>query len=167
MRPHALRDDQWNRIRDGLPGRAGSVGVTAADNRRFVDAVIHRYRTGIPWRDLPAGFGDWNNTHRRHSRWAERVVWAAMFALLATDADNEYAMIGSTIVRAHQHSAGAKKSGRRPGDWPEQRGPEPQDSPHFYIAPKVSANTGTSASISANFSINGRNRLSGMVGIRS
>ena len=85
------------------------MGVTAADNRRFVDAVIHRYRTGIPWRDLPADFGDWNNTHRRHSRWAERGVWAAMLALLATDADNEYAMIDSTIVRAHQHSAGAKK----------------------------------------------------------
>ena len=109
MRPHILRDDQWNRIRDCLPGRAGSVGVTAADNRRFVDAVIHRYRTGIPWRDLPAHFGDWNNTHRRHSRWAKRSVWASIFALLATDADNEYAMIDSTIVRAHQHSAGAQK----------------------------------------------------------
>ena len=109
MRPHILRDDQWNRIRDSLPGRAGSVGVTAADNRRFVDAVIHRYRTGIPWRDLPAHFGDWNNTHRRHSRWAKRGVWASIFALLAADADNEYAMIDSTIVRAHQHSAGAQK----------------------------------------------------------
>ena len=52
--PPILRDDQWNRIRDSLPGRAGSVGVTAADNRRFVDAVIHRYPTGMPWRDLPA-----------------------------------------------------------------------------------------------------------------
>ena len=109
MRPHVLRNDQWNRIRDSLPGRAGSVGVTAADNRCFVDAVIHRYRTGIPWRDLPVEFGDWNNTHRRHSRWAKRGVWAAMFALLAADADNEYAMIDSTIVRAHQHSAGAQK----------------------------------------------------------
>ena len=115
MRPHILRDDQWNRIRDSLPGRAGSVGVTAVDNRRFVDAVIHRYRTGIPWRDLPAHFGDWNNTHRRHSRWAKHGVWASIFALLAADADNECAMIDSTILgssprtRAHQHSAGAKK----------------------------------------------------------
>jgi transposase len=62
MHPHRLRDDQWNLIKDGLPGRAGSVGVTAADNRRFVDAVLHRYRTGIPWRDLPESLGDWNNT---------------------------------------------------------------------------------------------------------
>jgi transposase len=109
MRPHQLRDDQWDLIRNGLPGRAGSVGVTAVDNRRFVDAVIHRYRTGIPWRDLPESFGDWNNTHRRWSRWAKSGVWGTIFALLTTDADNEYAMIDSTIVRAHQHSAGAKK----------------------------------------------------------
>ena len=109
MRPHVLRDGQWERIQDGLPGRAGSVRVTAADNRRFVDAVIYHYRTGIPWRDLPADFSDWNNTHRRHSRWEKHAVWASVFALLALDADNEYAMIDSTIVRAHQHSAGAQK----------------------------------------------------------
>ena len=109
MRPHQLRDDQWDLIKNELPGRAGSVGVTAADNRRFVDAVIHRYRTGIPWRDLPESFGDWNNTHRRWSRWAKNGVWVSVLALLTTGADNEYAMIDSTIVRAHQHSAGAKK----------------------------------------------------------
>ena len=111
MRPHVLRDDQWNRISGQLPGQAGSVAVTAADTRRFVDAVIHRYRTGIPWRALPADFGDWNNTHRRHSRWAKRCVWASIFALLATDADNEYAMIDSMIVRAHQRSPAPKKRG--------------------------------------------------------
>jgi transposase len=109
MRPHQLRDDQWDLIRNELPGRAGSVGVTAADNRRFVDAVIHRYRTGIPWRDLPESFGDWNNTHRRWSRWAKSGVWVSVLGLLTTDADNEYAMIDSTIVRAHQHSTGAQK----------------------------------------------------------
>ena len=62
MRHPCLRDDQWDRIKDTLPGRAGSVGVTAADNRRFADAVLYRYRTGIPWRDLPETPGDWNNT---------------------------------------------------------------------------------------------------------
>ena len=109
MRPHVLRDDQWDLIKGHLPGRAGSVGVTSPDNRRFIDAVVYRYRTGIPWRDLPASFGDWNNTHRRHIRWAKSGVWTYVLSLLATDADNEYAMIDSTIVRAHQHSAGAKK----------------------------------------------------------
>jgi transposase len=113
MRHERLRDDQWDRIKDSLPGRVGSVGVTAADNRLFVNAVLYRYRTGIPWRDLPECLGDWNNTHRRHSRWAKRGVWTSILALLAVDADTEYAMIDSTIVRAHQHSAGAKKKPAR------------------------------------------------------
>src|SRR5271157_2177162 len=109
MRRFGLRDDQWERIRDLLPGRKGSVGVTAADNRLFVEAVLYRYRAGAPWRDLPDRFGGWKNVHRRFSRWARSGVWQRVFNLLATEADNEYAMIDSTIVRAHQHSAGAKK----------------------------------------------------------
>ena len=64
-RRYALRDDQWERIELLLPGREGHVGVTAADNRLFVDAVLYRYRAGIPWRDLPERFGDWKNVHRR------------------------------------------------------------------------------------------------------
>src|SRR6266550_4719763 len=104
-----LRDDQWQRIKDLLPGRIGDVGVTAQDNRRFVEAVLYRYRAGIPWRDLPERFGDWKNTHRRFSRWAKAGVWERVFEHLASEADNEYAMIDSTIVRAHQHSAGAPK----------------------------------------------------------
>src|SRR5881227_2553230 len=58
MRRYALRDDQWDRIKDILPGREGHVGVTAKDNRLFVEAVIYRFRAGIPWRDLPERFGD-------------------------------------------------------------------------------------------------------------
>lgn len=113
MRRYALRDDQWERIKDLLPGRDGDVGATAKDNRLFVDAVLYRYRAGIPWRDLPERFGDWKNTHRRHSRWAKTGVWENLFKHLAGDADNEYAMIDSTIVRAHQHSAGALKKTAR------------------------------------------------------
>jgi transposase len=108
-RRYALRDDQWARIKDFLPGREGHVGGTAGDNRLFVDAVLYRYRAGVPWRDLPERFGDWKNTHRRWSRWAESGVWEKIFNHLAGEADNEYAMIDSTIVRAHQHSAGAQK----------------------------------------------------------
>jgi transposase len=113
MRRYAVRDDQWDRIKDLLPGREGSVGATAAENRQFVEAVLYRYRAGIPWRDLPERFGDWKNVHRRFSRWAKSGVWERVFADLAADADNEYAMIDSTIVRAHQHSAGAKKKSAR------------------------------------------------------
>jgi transposase len=113
MRRYALRDDQWERIRDLLPGRADTVGVTAADNRLFVEAVLYRYRAGIPWRDLPERFGDWKNVHRRFSRWSKSGVWEKLFRHLADEADNEYAMIDSTIVRAHQHSAGAQKKPAR------------------------------------------------------
>ena len=114
MRRYALRDDQWERIKDLLPGREGHVGVTAKDNRLFVEAVLYRYRAGIPWRDLPERFGDYKKVHTRFSRWAKGGVWQRVFEHLASDADNEYAMIDSTIVRAHQHSAGAPKKAAGP-----------------------------------------------------
>jgi transposase len=115
MRRYGLRDDQWERIKDLLPGREGHVGVTAKENRLFVEAVLYRYRAGVPWRDLPERFGDWKQVHTRHTRWAQSGVWERVFKTLASDADNEYAMIDSTIVRAHQHSAGAlKKTATKP-----------------------------------------------------
>lgn len=115
-RRYALRDDQWERIKDLLPGREQSVGVTAKDNRLFVEAVLYRYRAGIAWRDLPERFGSWKAVHTRFSRWAAKGVWERVLRVLATEADNEYAMIDSTIVRAHQHSAGAaqKKARTKP-----------------------------------------------------
>jgi transposase len=115
MRRYALRDDQWDRIKDFLPGREGHVGGTAADNRLFVEAVLYRYRAGIPWRDLPERFGDWKIVHQRFGRWSKSGVFARIVKVLASDHDNEYMMIDATIVRAHQHSAGARKkmAGRR------------------------------------------------------
>ena len=110
-RRYALRDDQWERIKDLLPGRQGYVGVTARDNRLFVEAVLYRYRAGIAWRDLPERFDDFRVVHLRHSRWSRWGVWQRVFEALAQDTDNEYGLIDSTIVRAHQHSAGAKKGG--------------------------------------------------------
>ena len=107
MRRYALRDDQWDRIKDFLPGREGHVGGTAADNRLFVEAVLYRYRAGLPWRDLPERFGDWKIIHQGFSRWAKSGI------LLASDHDNEYMMIDAPIVRAHQHSAGARKKTAR------------------------------------------------------
>lgn len=109
MRRYGLRDDQWDRIKDFLPGREGHVGGTAADNRLFVEAVLYRYRAGIPWRDLPGRFGDWQSVWQRFDRWAKSGVFDRIFKTLAEDRDNEYMMLDSTIVRAHQHSAGARK----------------------------------------------------------
>lgn len=110
---YALRDDQWEQIKDLLPGRANTVGVTAKDNRLFVEAVLYRYRSGIPWRDFPERFGDFRVVHTRFSRWAKAGVWQKVFEVLSHESDNEYAMLDSTIVRAHQHSAGKKRT----GDW--------------------------------------------------
>jgi transposase len=109
MKRYGLRDDQWDRIRDFLPGREGYVGGTAEDNRLFVEAVLYRFRTGCPWRDLPERFGSWKTVHQRFSRWAKTGVFERIFKMLASDYDNEYMMIDATIVRAHQHSAGARK----------------------------------------------------------
>ena len=111
MRRYALRDDQWERIKDFLPGRKGHVGGTAADNRLFVEAVLYRYRAGIPWRDLPGRLGDWRSVWRRFDRWAKSGVFDRIFKTLSEDRDNEYMMLDSTVVRAHQHSAGARTYG--------------------------------------------------------
>jgi transposase len=105
-RRYALRDDQWQRIEHLLPSR---VGVTAKDNRLFVKAVLYHYRVGIPERDPPERFGDFQEIHTRDTRWSKRGVWQRVFEILAAEAGNEYAQIDSTIVRAHQHSAGAEK----------------------------------------------------------
>ena len=88
-RRYGLRDDQWARMEHLLPGRVGHVGGTARDNRLFVEAVLYRYRAGVPWRDLPERFGPWKNVHTRFSRWAENGVWEKVFKHLAGDADNE------------------------------------------------------------------------------
>lgn len=106
-----MTDEQWTRIEHLLPGRAESPGVTAKDNRLFVDAVLWIARTGAPWRDLPERFGEWNTTFQRFNRWAKSGVWPRVMEALGGDADLEELLIDSTVIRAHQHSAGAGKKG--------------------------------------------------------
>ena len=93
MQRYALRDDQWDKIKDFLPGRDGHVGGTAANNRLFVDGLIYRYRTGIPWRDLPERYGAWKPTHKRYRRWCESGIFARILKVLTLDADAEYMSI--------------------------------------------------------------------------
>ena len=109
-------DDQWERVEMLLPGKAGDRGVRAADNWLFVEAVLYRYRAGIAWRDLAERFGDFRVIHTRHMRWSRKGVWGRVFKALAQDADNEYAMIDSTIVCAHQHSLRARGSSQQSED---------------------------------------------------
>jgi len=109
---HALRDDQWDKIKDVLPGKKGDPGRTGEDNRRFVEAVMWIARTGAPWRDLPPVLGKWSSVHKRFIRWSQNGIWQMIFNTLAVDVDTEWLMIDSTIVRAHQHAAGAKGGSR-------------------------------------------------------
>ena len=103
-----LSDKQWALIEDLVPGKASDPGATGADNRLFVDAVLWLARVGAPWRDLPTEVGNWNSVFQRFRRWAKNGVWERLFAALVKDPDFEYLIIDSTIVRAHQHAAGAK-----------------------------------------------------------
>lgn len=99
------------------PAVKGMSGSLPRITGLFVEAVLYRYRAGIPWRDLPERFGDPIKIHTRFSRWADSGVWKKVFEVLAADADNEYAMIDSTIVRAHQHSARAQKKTAKTRRW--------------------------------------------------
>src|SRR3978361_1450095 len=106
-----LGDTAWERIAPLIIGRPDQKGSTGRDNRMFVEGVLWIVRTGSPWRDLPAAFGDWNSVFRRFSRWSIKGVWWRIFETMSDDPDFEYLIIDSTIVQAHQHAAGAKKGG--------------------------------------------------------
>ena len=109
-----LRDDQWERIKDLLPGKVTDAGVTAKDNRLFIEAVLWIARTGSPWRDLDPALGKWHATYTRFSRWGKKGVWQRVIEAISEDVDLEALFIDSTVVRAHQHAAGAqKKRGRK------------------------------------------------------
>lgn len=105
---HRLTDAQWERIAPLVPGKAGDPGRHGEDNRKFVDAVLWIGRTGVPWRDLPADFGEWNSVFRRFSRWGKNGVWSRILGQVSEDPDLESVIIDATIIRAHQHSAGGK-----------------------------------------------------------
>src|SRR6201993_1112588 len=103
-----LSDEQWACISGLIIGRPDQRGSTGRDNRMFVEGVLWIVRTGSPWRDLPEVFGEWNSVF---SRWSRKGVWWRIFEAMSDDPDFEYLIIDSTIVRAHQHAAGAKKGG--------------------------------------------------------
>ena len=116
MNCDVFRDDQWERLKEFVPGgRKGKRGPRT-DNRRFLNALLWMARSGGRWRDLPERLGDYETVKRRDDRWIEMGVLDAILAALAREADLEWLMIDSTIVRAHQQAAGARreKGGRMP-----------------------------------------------------
>ena len=102
-----LSDAVWARIEPHLPGKATDSGRTGRDNRLFVEAILWLARSGAHWRVLPREFGRWHTVYQRFNRWCRSGVWESLFKALSDDADFEYILVDSTIVRAHQHSAGA------------------------------------------------------------
>ena len=106
-----LNDVAWERVAPLIIGRPDQKGSTGRDNRMFIEGVLWIVRTGSPWRDPPEPFGAWNSVFRRFSRWSRKGVWRRIFEAMSDDPDVEYLIIDSTIVRAHQHAAGAKKGG--------------------------------------------------------
>lgn len=109
LRRHELTDEQWDAIKDLLPGKEGDPGVTAKDNRLFVNAIFYIAKTGIPWRDLPERFGHWHRVFQRFNRWCKKGRFTQIFEALR-DPDLQVLMLDSTVIRAHQHSAGQKNS---------------------------------------------------------
>ena len=106
MRRHELSDAEWKRIEELLPTQPGPRSKRG--DREFVNAVIWRVRTGVPWRDLPERFGAWQTIYNRFSRWAKRGVWERLFKELAIEVDDAGSLVDATVVRAHQDAAGGK-----------------------------------------------------------
>jgi transposase len=105
---YELTQAQWERIAPMLPGKDSDPGRTGGDNRLFVNGCLWVLRSGAHWRDLPERYGKWKTLHKRFTRWAKAGVWDAVFASLIKDRDNQYLMLDSTLVRAHQQAATGK-----------------------------------------------------------
>lgn len=104
---HDISDRVWELLEPHLPGRKGSWGGVAMDNRRFINAVFWILRTGAPWRDLPSEYGGWKNTHRRYCRWRDKGIWESLLEEVITEPDYEWLMIDASHIKVHPHGTGA------------------------------------------------------------
>lgn len=107
MQRHALSDAQWDRLRVVVPLRRTGPRSTIGD-REFVNAVLYRARTGMPWRDLPDRFGPWKSVYNRFANWAKRGMWEKIFKALQIDFDEGGSIADGSVVRAHQDASGGK-----------------------------------------------------------
>src|SRR5215212_960376 len=109
-----LTDAQWERLRPLLPRQKPHSGRPAKDHRTVLEGILWIVRTGAPWRDLPSRFGSWKTVSSRFYRWRRAEVWEVILAELQRQADAEGRLdwslhfVDSTVVRAHQHAAGAR-----------------------------------------------------------
>ena len=105
-----LTDEEWAVIAPLLPNKPR--GVARVDDRRVLNGIFYILRTGSPWRDLPARYGPYTTVYNRYNRWAKQGVWLRVFEALSAAAPDALHLIDSSIVRAHQHAAGAKRGVR-------------------------------------------------------
>jgi transposase len=104
-----LSEAEWRLLKDLLPAERGRRSRPAQDNRRIVNGILWRLRTGAPWRDVPEKYGKWMTVYQRFRRWSEAGIWEAAASTLAQAmADNSRHSIDSTTVRGHVSAAGAK-----------------------------------------------------------
>jgi transposase len=107
-RRHDISDKVWLLLEPHLPGKPGSWGGKAHDNRRFINAVFWILRTGAPWRDLPPNYGGWSNTHRRFMRWRNKRIWEKILEKLVDMPDYKWIMMDASHAKVHPHAAGAR-----------------------------------------------------------
>jgi transposase len=114
-----LTDEQWARLAPLLPPQKPRTGRPAKEHRPIVEALCWLGRCGAPWRDLPAAYGPWRTVASRFYRWERQGVWARVLTTLQAQADARGEVgwllhfLDSTVIRAHQHAAGAKGGTRR------------------------------------------------------
>ena len=118
MRRHELTDELFNKIEHMLPGRKEHAGVTAKDNRLFINGVLWIFKTGAPWRDLPNRYGPWSSCYNRFNRWSATGVWQNVWEALKDDLDNENHAIDGSIVKAHQDACRVKKKQKKRSENP-------------------------------------------------
>ena len=112
---HELTDDQFAKLAPLLPPERPATGRPNHDHRRILNGILWRLKTGAPWRDVPVRYGKWDTVYSRFRRWQRSGVWARVLAALQADADARGELdwdlhsVDGTVVRAHQHAAGAKK----------------------------------------------------------
>ncbi len=110
---HDLSDEEWARLKPLLPDRTPRRGGRWVDHRSVVNGVLWRTRTGSPWRDLPASYGNWKTIYSRHRRWSGDGTWEKILDQLRAGCDmvegSEWTIgIDATVARGHQHAAGAR-----------------------------------------------------------
>ena len=109
---HALTSEEWDRLVPLLPAHPRQ-GHRWNDHRTMIDGILFRTRTGCPWRDLPAEYGNWKTVYGRHRRWSLDGTWTQILDRLRAGCDEAEGAdwtvsADSTVVRAHQHAAGAR-----------------------------------------------------------